>query len=80
MDSKLRNHSVDVHGSATVAHVKLLLANMSLVPAGLVPKACASKAKGALPQIARGKENDLAERPKNAMQNSNANAMSCCVS
>ncbi len=36
MDSKLRNHSVDVHGSATVAHVKLLLASMSLVPAGLV--------------------------------------------
>jgi hypothetical protein len=37
VDSKLRKHSVDVHGSATVAHVKLLLANMSLVPAGFVP-------------------------------------------
>jgi hypothetical protein len=37
LDSKLRKHSVDVHCSATVAHVKLLLANMSLVPAGFVP-------------------------------------------
>ena len=37
VDSKLRKHSVDVHCSATVAHVKLLLANMSLVPAGFVP-------------------------------------------
>ena len=38
IDSKLRKHSVDVDDSATVAHVKLLLASMSLVPAGLVPK------------------------------------------
>ena len=38
MDSKLCKHSVDVDDSATVAHVKLLLASMSLVPAGLVPK------------------------------------------
>jgi hypothetical protein len=37
VDSKLRKHSVDVPGSAPVAHVKLLLANMSLVPAGFVP-------------------------------------------
>ena len=33
----LRKHSVDVDDGASVAHLKLLLANMSLVPAGLVP-------------------------------------------
>ena len=38
VDSKLRKHSVDVSDGATVAHVKLLLANMSLVPAGFVPE------------------------------------------
>jgi hypothetical protein len=37
VDPKLRKFSVDVHGSATVLHLKLLLANMLLVPAGLVP-------------------------------------------
>ena len=36
-DSKLRRHSVDVDEGASVAHLKLLLANMSLVPAGFVP-------------------------------------------
>jgi hypothetical protein len=36
-DAKLRRHSVDVDESASVAHIKLLLANMSLVPAGFVP-------------------------------------------
>ncbi len=38
MDSKLRKHSVDVDDSTNVAHVKLLLANMSLVPSGFVPE------------------------------------------
>jgi hypothetical protein len=38
VDSKLRKHSVDLDGSTTVAHVKLLLASMSLVPAGFAPK------------------------------------------
>jgi hypothetical protein len=38
MDSKLRKHSVDVHDGASVAHVKRLLADMLLLPAGLVPK------------------------------------------
>jgi hypothetical protein len=38
MDSKLRKHSVDVDGSARISHVKLLLANMSPVPAGFVSK------------------------------------------
>ena len=33
----LRRHSVDVDEGASVAHLKLLLANMSLVPAGFVP-------------------------------------------
>jgi hypothetical protein len=36
-DVKLRRHSVDVDEGASVAHLKLLLANMSLVPAGFVP-------------------------------------------
>jgi len=36
-DAKLRRHSVDVDEGASVAHLKLLLANMSLVPAGFVP-------------------------------------------
>ena len=36
-DAKLRRHSVDVDEGASVAHPKLLLANMSLVPAGFVP-------------------------------------------
>ena len=38
MDSKLRKHCVDVHDAASVAHVKRLLADLSLLPAGLVPK------------------------------------------
>ena len=38
MDSKLRKHSFDLDCSATVSYVKLLLTNMSLVPAGFVPK------------------------------------------
>jgi hypothetical protein len=38
IDSKLRKHSVDVDEGASVAHVKLLLANMSLVPSGFVPE------------------------------------------
>ena len=38
MDSKLRKHSVDVHDGASVAHVKRLLADMSLLPAGFAPK------------------------------------------
>ncbi len=38
MDSKLRKHSVDADDGASVAHLKRLLANMSLVPAGFVPK------------------------------------------
>jgi hypothetical protein len=33
----LRRHSVDIDESASVAHLKLLIANMSLVPAGFVP-------------------------------------------
>jgi hypothetical protein len=36
-DARLRRHSVDVDEGASVAHLKLLLANMSLVPAGFVP-------------------------------------------
>ena len=36
-DARLRRHSVDVDDGASVAHLKLLLANMSLVPAGFVP-------------------------------------------
>ena len=36
-DVRLRRHSVDVDEGASVAHLKLLLANMSLVPAGFVP-------------------------------------------
>ena len=36
-DAKLRRHSVDVDEGASVKHLKLLLANMSLVPAGFVP-------------------------------------------
>ena len=36
-DARLRRHSVDVDDSASVAHLKLLLATMSLVPAGFVP-------------------------------------------
>ena len=36
-DARLRRHSVDMDDSASVAHLKLLLANMSLVPAGFVP-------------------------------------------
>ena len=38
VDSKLRKHSVNVDDSTSVAHVKLLLANLSLVPAGFVPE------------------------------------------
>ena len=38
MDSKLRKHCVDVHDGASVAHVERLLADLSLLPAGLVPK------------------------------------------
>ena len=38
MDTKLCQHSVDAGDGASIAHVKLLLANMSLVPAGFVPK------------------------------------------
>jgi hypothetical protein len=37
MDSRLRKHCVDVDDSTSIAHVKLLLSNMSLVPAGFVP-------------------------------------------
>jgi hypothetical protein len=36
-DARLRRYSVDVDDGASVAHLKLLLANMSLVPAGFVP-------------------------------------------
>ncbi len=36
-DARLRRHSMDVDEGASVAHLKLLLANMSLVPAGFVP-------------------------------------------
>jgi hypothetical protein len=36
-DARLRRHSVDVDDGASVAHLKLLLTNMSLVPAGFVP-------------------------------------------
>jgi hypothetical protein len=36
-DTKLRRHSVDVDESASVAHLKRLLADMPLVPAGFVP-------------------------------------------
>jgi len=36
-DSKLCRHSVDVDEGASVAHLKLLLTNMSLLPAGFVP-------------------------------------------
>jgi hypothetical protein len=36
-DTKLHRHSVDVDDGASVAHLKLLLTNMSLVPAGFVP-------------------------------------------
>jgi len=38
MDSKLRKHRVDVDDSTSIAHVQLLLANMSLVPAGFASK------------------------------------------
>ena len=38
IDSKLRKHCVDVDHGASVAHLKRLLADMSLLPAGLVPK------------------------------------------
>ena len=38
VDAKLRRHSVDVDESASVAHLKLLLAKVSLVPAGFVSK------------------------------------------
>jgi hypothetical protein len=38
IDPKLCKHSVDVDNGASVAHVKRLLADMSLVPAGFVPK------------------------------------------
>ena len=38
MDPMLRKHSVDVDDNASVADVKLLLLNMSLVPAGSVSK------------------------------------------
>ncbi len=38
MDSKLRKHSVDMDHGASVAHVKRLLADMSLLPAGFAPK------------------------------------------
>ncbi len=37
MDSRLRKHCVDVDDGTSIAHVKLLLSNMSLVPAGFVP-------------------------------------------
>jgi hypothetical protein len=37
-DSKLRRHSVDVDEGASVVHLKRLLADMSLPPAGFVPK------------------------------------------
>jgi hypothetical protein len=36
-DARLRRHSVDVDDGASVAYLKLILANMSLVPAGFVP-------------------------------------------
>jgi hypothetical protein len=36
-DARMRRHSVDVDEGASVAHLKLLLANMSLVPGGFVP-------------------------------------------
>jgi hypothetical protein len=36
-DARMRRHSVDVDEGASVAHLKLLLANMSLVPADFVP-------------------------------------------
>ena len=38
IDSKLRKHSFDVDDAASVAHVKLLLAEMSMIPAHFVPK------------------------------------------
>ena len=38
IDSKLRKHCFDVHDSTSIAHVKLLLASMSLVPAGFASK------------------------------------------
>jgi hypothetical protein len=38
MDSKLCKHIVEVDDGASVAQVKLLLADMSLVPSGFVPK------------------------------------------
>jgi hypothetical protein len=38
IDSKLRKHSFDVGDDTSIAHVKLLLAKMSLIPAGFVPK------------------------------------------
>jgi len=38
MDSHLRKHCVEVDDSTSIAHVKLLLSNMSLVPAGFVSK------------------------------------------
>ncbi len=38
VDSRLRKHCIDVDGSASIAHVKTLLASMSLVPAGFTHK------------------------------------------
>ncbi len=38
MDSKLRKYSFDLDDDTSIAHVKLLLADMSLIPAGFVPK------------------------------------------